>query len=78
MGAFERGDDAFEPGQFHERFKRLLIGGVGVLHAFFVVEPGVFGAHGGVVQTGADAVGELNLAKIVLQNVAARALQHAQ
>jgi hypothetical protein len=32
--AFERGDDAFQPREFHERFERLVVGGVGVFHAF--------------------------------------------
>ena len=42
------------------------------------MQPGVFRPDGGVIQSGADAVGGLNLAELVLQNVAARALQHAE
>ena len=38
----------------------------------------MFRADGGVIESGADAVGELDLAEFILQNVAARALQHAE
>jgi hypothetical protein len=62
VGAFEGGDDAFESREAHEGVERLVVGGVGVFHAALVVQPGVFGADGGVVEPGADAVGELNLA----------------
>ena len=43
-----------------------------------VAQPGVFRPDGGVIESGADPVRGLNLAKFVLQNIAARALQHAE
>ena len=42
------------------------------------MQKGVFRPHGGVIESGADAVRGLDLAEFVLQNVAARALQHAE
>ncbi len=57
VGAFERGDDAFQPREFHERLERLVVGGVGVFDAFLVAQPGVLGADGGVVQSGARRCG---------------------
>ena len=33
VGAFQRGDDAFQPREFHEGFERLVVGGVGVFDA---------------------------------------------
>ena len=42
------------------------------------MQPGVFRADGGVIKSGADAVRALNLPVLVLQNVAARVLQHAE
>ena len=38
----------------------------------------MFRPNGGVIQPGADAVGGLNLAEFILQNVTARALQHTE
>ena len=57
VGAFERGDDAFQPRQLHERFERLVVGGVGVFDALLVAQPGVLGPDGGVVQSGARRCG---------------------
>src|SRR5207245_2518204 len=76
--AFECGDDAFQTRQCLKRFERLVVGGVGVFHAALIVQPGVFGADGGVIQAGADAVGGLNLPELVLHNVTARAFLHAK
>jgi len=39
------------------------------LDAILVTQPGVFRANGGVIEAGADAVGELNLAMLVLQQI---------
>jgi len=78
VAGFERRDNTLEFGQLLECRQRLLVGGVGVLNAVRVAQPGVLGADGGVVQTGGDAVGKLDLPILVLQNKRARALQHAQ
>ena len=48
------------------------------MDAILIAQPGMFGADGGVIQTGADAVSELNLAVLVLKDVRASALQNAQ
>src|SRR3954463_1446978 len=78
VGGFEGGDDAFEAGEFHERVEGFVVGGVGVVDAVFVFEPGVFRSNGGVVQAGRDAVGELDLAVFVLEDVGTGALQDAE
>ena len=78
MAAFQRGNDAFEAGQLHEGAQRLLVGRVAVFHTAGIVQPGVFGADRSVVQARADAVGELDLPHGVLEDVAARALQHTE
>src|SRR5665213_3306880 len=76
--AFERGNNSFESRQFHERFERFFIRRVGVFHAAGVAQERVFRPDGGVIESGADAVRGLDLAKFVLQNKTARALQHAE
>ena len=49
----------------------------GVLGAAGVVQPGVLGADGGVVEAGGDGVRQRDLAVVVLQHVAVGAVQHA-
>jgi hypothetical protein len=61
VGAFERGDDAFRVGEFLEGGERLVVGGVGVFDAADVLEIGVLGADGGVVESGGNGVGEFDL-----------------
>jgi len=51
VGAFQRGDDTFKPREFHEGFKRLVVGGVGVFGAAGVAQPRVFRPDGGVNQS---------------------------
>jgi len=75
---FPARDDAFQPREFHEGGERLVVGGVGVFGAAGVAQPRVFRPDGGVIESGADAVRGLDLAEFILQNVAARALQHAE
>ncbi len=77
VGGFEGWDDAFEAGESDEGVEGFGVGGVGVVDAALVAEPGVFGADGGVVEAGGDAVGELDLAELVLEDEAAGALEDA-
>jgi hypothetical protein len=78
VARFEGGNDPFEAREFGKRGEGLFVGGVSVLDTVLVPEPGVFGTDRGVVEAGADAVGELDLAIFILEDVRARALQHAE
>ena len=74
---FERGDDAFETGEEAEGFERFFVGGGDVLDAPLVMEEGVLGADGGVVEPRGDGVRRSDLPALVLQDVAQRPLQDA-
>ena len=78
MRALQRRDDALQAAEQLDRLQRLAIGGVGVFGAAQVAQPGVFGADAGIVQPGADAVRERDLAVGVLQDKALGPLQDAQ
>ena len=78
MGTLQSGDDSLQPGQFGEGFECLVIGGVGVLDPAEVPQPGVLRSHSGVIQAGTDAVGQLHLAKFILQQVGAGALKNSE
>lgn len=78
MRGFKRGNDAFEPGQLHESIEGLLVGCVAVFNAILVAEPGMFGADGCIVESGRNAVSGLNLPMLILKNVGASALKHAE
>jgi len=69
VGAFQRRDDPLQAGQFAERLERLLVGGVGVFHPLPIAQPRMLGPDSGIVQAGRDAVGELDLTILVLQEV---------
>src|SRR5579863_301298 len=74
---FKRRDDAFGARQLLGRRQRLGIGGRSVFGAMAVVQPGVLGADGGVIQTGRNGVRQGNLAIGILKHVAVGAVQHA-
>ena len=74
----ERGNDAFHAREELERLQRLVVGGVGVFHAADVVQIGVLGADGGVVETCGNGVGQLDLAVGVGEQPGLGALQHAE
>ena len=78
VGALQRGDDPFQAAEQPDALQRLCVGGVGVFRAPQVAQPGVFRPDAGVVQAGADAVGERNLAVGVLEDIALGALEDAQ
>ena len=71
------GDDPFEPRHPLERLQRPVVRHPGVLRAPQVAQPRVLGADGRIVQAGGDRVGRLDVAVPVLEDDAARALQHA-
>jgi hypothetical protein len=54
-------------GELAEGVKRFLIGGGDVFGAALIVQPGVLGSDGGVVESGGDGVGEGDLSGGVLQ-----------
>ena len=60
--AFERGDDAFQPREFHEGFERFVVGGVGVFHAADVLQIGVLGTDSGIVEASGNRMCEFDLA----------------
>ena len=78
MGALQRRNDAFQAAEQLDAFQRLVVGGIGVLGAAQVAQPGVLRPDAGVVQPGADAVGERDLAVVILQHIALGALEHAE
>ncbi len=77
MRAFERRDDAFEPGAELERLERLLVGDRHIGDALGIVQEGMLGADAGIVEAGRDRMAFENLAVGVLQQIGAVAVQHA-
>lgn len=78
MAGFQRGDDALGVAEVVEGVERLLVGDAHVLGAADFLQPGVLGAHAGVVQASADRMGFGDLAVVVLQDVGAVAMQHTR
>ena len=58
--------------------ERLIVGGVGILDPLLIAQPGVFRSDRGVIQSGADAVRELNLSELILKQERSGSLQHAE
>ena len=77
MRAFERGDDPFGARETQSGVERFSVGRGSVFGAAGIVESRVFGADGGVVESGGDGVGEGDLAVVILQDVGVGALQNA-
>ena len=77
MRRLERRQDALVLGERLEAGQGLGIGHVAVLAASQIAQPGVLGAHRGVVEAGRDRVRQLDVPCLVLQHERARALQHA-
>lgn len=78
VGAFEGGDDAFGVGEFAEGGEGFVVGGVDVFGAANVLEVGVLRADGGVVESGADGVGEFDLAVVIGEEPGFGALEDAE
>ncbi len=72
---FERGNDAFGAAQSCRGFDGVLVAAGAVFGASAIVQPGVLGSDRGVVETRGDGVRGGDLAVLVLQNVAARAVK---
>ena len=70
-------DDALGAAEQAERLHGLVVGGVAVLGAADVAQPGVLGPDARVVEARGDRVRLDGLAVVVLQQVAHRAVQHA-
>src|SRR5438093_1442479 len=77
MRRLERGDDALGPRQDAERFERLRIGARHVLDATGLVQERMLGPDAWIVEAGGHRVRLADLAVLVLQHVAARAVEHA-
>ena len=77
MAGFQRGDDAFETAQVMEGLQRLVIGDGDVFCTAAVLQPAMLGADTGIIQAGGDGVGFDDLAVVVLHQVDAIAVQHA-
>ena len=78
MGGFEGGDDALGVSQFAEGGEGLVVGGVGIFGATDVLEVGVFGTDGGVVEAGAHGVGQFDLSVVVGEEPGFRSLENAE
>ena len=78
MSRFYGWNNAFQSRKANEGVQSLIIRGVGVFNALVVAQPCVLGSDGGVIQTGGNAVGHLDLAVFILQNVGAGALEHSK
>ena len=78
MRAFDGGDDALALAQVAEGVHGLFVGGPAVVHAADVLEPRVLGSDRGVVEARGDGVRVERLALVGLQQVALRALEHAE
>src|SRR5579863_582556 len=77
MGRFKRRNDAFRAGQLPGCRQRFRIRGRSVFGAVTVMQPGVLGADGGVIQTGRNRVRQRNLAIGILKHIAMCPMQHA-
>jgi len=77
MCALERGDEAFHAGEHEEGFDGFLIGGGEVLHAAGILEEGVLGTDGRIVEAGSDGVDRGGFALVVLQHVGIEAVHDA-
>ena len=74
----QRRDDALRAAQQLEGRERLLVGARDVLRAAGVFQVAVLRSDPRIVEPGADGVGFQYLAALVLEQVAARSVQHAQ
>src|ERR671916_2451461 len=74
---FERRDDSLEPGTQGKSSERLLVGDARVLDQPLVLEVGVLGTDGGIVEAGGDRVRLSDLALFGLEDVAQGTVQHA-
>src|SRR5207249_8201514 len=77
MRRLQRGDDALGPRQDAERLERLRIGARHVLDATALVQERMLGPDAWIVEAGGHRVRLADLAVLVLQHVAARAVEHA-
>src|SRR5690606_19734956 len=77
MRRLERRHDALDAAAVVERGQGFVVGNAHVLGAPAVFQPGVFGAHAGVVESGRHGMGFLHLAVGVLHDVGTVAVQHA-
>src|SRR3954471_11150196 len=77
MRGLERRDDALDRGELHERRDGLLVGHRLIARASGVAQEGVLGPAPGVVEAGGDRVRLGDLAVVVLQHRAQRAVQDA-
>ena len=77
VGGLEGADDSFEMGELAEGVERFLVVGGDVFGAALIVQPGVLGSDGRVVESGGDGVGEGDLSGGVLQQIRVGSLQDA-
>ncbi len=77
VGRFQRGDDAFGAREKTSGFEGGGIGNGSVSGATLIGKPGVFGADGGVIETGGNGMSGGDLAVLVLQHVGVSALEDA-
>src|ERR1017187_5198208 len=61
-----------------ERVERLLVVGRDVFGAALIVQPGVLGPNGRIIQSRRNRVGSGNLSAYILQNKGVSALQHSR
>ncbi len=78
MRGLERWQDPFDPCQKLKGLQRVLVSNPRVLGAARVVQPRVLGADRGVIQPCRNRMRQLDVAIGVLEDVAARALEHAR
>ena len=78
VSSFERGDNAFGSRKFVEGGESLVVRGVDVVGATLVTQVAMLGANGGVIQTGGDGVGKLDLAVFVREEEGLGALQDTE
>ena len=77
MAGLQRGDDALGAAQIVEGVQRFGVGDSNVLGTLNFLQPGMFGAHTGVVQASADGMGFGDLAVFILKDEGAVTVQHA-
>ena len=60
---FQRRNNSFQSCQLRERVQRLVVCGVAVFHPLLIAQPGVFGAHGGIIQARRKHCGSIVFAR---------------
>ena len=77
MGAFDGGNDAFQPGQGKKRVDGVLVADHVIGHASQIVQKGMLRTGGGIIQPAGHGVDRRGAAVFILEHDAVEAVHHA-